>query len=85
MLHDLLRELAIHISKGEELEHRKRLIIDLNGENRPDWWVGQNQQGIIGYISSFIPRMLVKQTQQKVAARILSISTGRFRLRIHKV
>ncbi|AES94769.1 putative powdery mildew resistance protein, RPW8 [Medicago truncatula] len=63
MLHDLLRELAIRQSKGESFEQRKRLIIDLNGDTRPDWLIGLNQQGIIG------------QKQRKVDARILSIST----------
>ncbi|KAJ1419102.1 P-loop containing nucleoside triphosphate hydrolase [Sesbania bispinosa] len=75
MLHDLLRDLAIHQNKGEPFEQRKRLIIDLKGDNRPEWWVGQNQQGIIGHIFLFITRMLVKQEQLRVAARILSIST----------
>jgi hypothetical protein len=36
-MHDLLRDLAILQSKGESFEQRKRLIIDLNGGNRPDW------------------------------------------------
>jgi hypothetical protein len=78
MLHDLLRELAIHQSKGEPFEQRKRLIIDLNGDTRPDWWIGLNQQGIIGRMYSFIAGMLVKQRQLKVSARILSITTGMF-------
>jgi hypothetical protein len=78
MMHDLLRELAIHQSKGEPFEQRKRLIIDLNGHDRPDWWIGQNQQGIISRMHSFVAGLLVKQKQLKVAARILSISTGMF-------
>ncbi|WJX55428.1 hypothetical protein P8452_41196 [Trifolium repens] len=75
VMHDLLRELAIHQSKGEPFEQRKRLIIDLNGDDRPDWWIGPNQQGIISRMYSFIAGMLIKQKQLKVAARILSIST----------
>ncbi|WJX60807.1 hypothetical protein P8452_45968 [Trifolium repens] len=75
VMHDLLRELAIHQTKGEPFEQRKRLIIDLNGDDRPDWWIGPNQQGIISRVYSFIARMLIKQKQLKVAARILSIST----------
>jgi len=78
MLHDLLRDLAIHQSKGESFEQRKRLIIDLNGNNWPGWWVGPNQQGIISHRYSFITGMLVNQKQLKVAARILCISTGMF-------
>ncbi|CAJ2646253.1 unnamed protein product [Trifolium pratense] len=75
MMHDLLRELAIHQSKGEPFEQRKRLTIDLNGDDRPDWWIGPNQQGIISRMQSFVTGLLVKQKQLKVAARILSIST----------
>jgi hypothetical protein len=78
MMHDLLRELAIHQSKEESFEQRKRLNIDLNGDGRPNWWIGPNQQGIISSMYSFIAGMLVKQKQLKVAARILSISTGKF-------
>ncbi|TKY70539.1 disease resistance protein [Spatholobus suberectus] len=76
MLHDFLRELAIHQSEEEPFEQRKRLIVDLNGDNRPEWWVGQNQQGIIGRMFSFFLGMLVGQKQLGVGARILSISTG---------
>ncbi|XP_004511973.1 probable disease resistance protein At5g66900 [Cicer arietinum] len=75
MLHDLLQELAILQSKEKPFEERKRLIIDLSGDNRPDWWIGQNQQGVISRMYSSIAGMLVKQNQLKVAARILSIST----------
>ncbi|XP_054783431.1 probable disease resistance protein At5g66900 [Prosopis cineraria] len=43
--HDLLRKLAIRMS-NEELyfENRKRLIIDMNGNRRPDWWPRQQKQ-----------------------------------------
>lgn len=75
VLHDLLRELAIRQSKEEPFEQKERVIIDLNGDNRPEWWAGQNKQGIIGSIFSFIFGMLYGQKQQRVAARILSIST----------
>ncbi|CAI8588808.1 unnamed protein product [Vicia faba] len=75
MMHDLLRELAIHQSKGEPIEQRKRLIIELNGDNRPDWWIAQNQQGLISRAYSFISGMFVKPIQLKVDARVLSIST----------
>ncbi|KAF8034751.1 hypothetical protein BT93_C0917 [Corymbia citriodora subsp. variegata] len=43
MQHDLLRELAIlECSKGE-VENRERLILDLTGNNFPDWWSEQKQ------------------------------------------
>ncbi|MCI04213.1 disease resistance protein [Trifolium medium] len=75
MMHDLLRELAIHQSKEESFEKRKRLNIDLKGDDRPNWWIGSNQQGMISRMHSFVTGMLVKRKQLKVAARILSIST----------
>jgi len=78
MLHDLLRELAIKQRKMESSEQIKRLVIDLNGNNRPDWWIGPNQQGIISRMYSYITGKFVKQKQLKVDARILSISTGMF-------
>ncbi|GAU17399.1 hypothetical protein TSUD_232750 [Trifolium subterraneum] len=75
MMHDLLRELAIHQSKGEPFEQTKRLIVDLNGDDRPDWWIGPNQQGMISRMHSFVTGLFVKQKQLKVDASILSIST----------
>ncbi|XP_057975730.1 probable disease resistance protein At5g66900 isoform X1 [Malania oleifera] len=44
--HDLLRELAIHLSSQEPIELRKRLIMDLSGNNLPKWWKEQKQQPI---------------------------------------
>ncbi|CAJ1929771.1 unnamed protein product [Sphenostylis stenocarpa] len=75
MVHDLLRELALRQSREEAFEQRERLMIELNGDNRPEWWVGLNQQGIIARTFSYILGMFYRQKQLKVAARILSIST----------
>ncbi|XP_059456168.1 probable disease resistance protein At5g66900 [Corylus avellana] len=44
--HDLLRELAIHQSSLEPIEQRKRLIMDISGNNLPKWWTEQRQQPI---------------------------------------
>ncbi|KAG6664182.1 hypothetical protein CIPAW_02G074900 [Carya illinoinensis] len=44
--HDLLRELAIHQCSQEPIEQRKRLIIDINGNNIPKWWMEQRLQPI---------------------------------------
>ncbi|XP_062156398.1 probable disease resistance protein At5g66900 [Alnus glutinosa] len=41
--HDLLRELAIHQSSQEPIEQRKRLIMDISGNNLPKW-TEQKQQ-----------------------------------------
>ncbi|XP_010028299.1 probable disease resistance protein At5g66900 [Eucalyptus grandis] len=43
MQHDLLRELAILECNEGEVEKRERLILDLTGNNFPDWWSEQKQ------------------------------------------
>ncbi|XP_056164599.1 probable disease resistance protein At5g66900 isoform X2 [Syzygium oleosum] len=43
MQHDLLRELAIIECNQGEVEKRERLILDLTGNNFPDWWSEQKQ------------------------------------------
>ncbi|KAM1174747.1 hypothetical protein FF1_027276 [Malus domestica] len=42
--HDVLRELAIYNTKKGPVEHRKRLIIDICGDNLPKWWREQKHQ-----------------------------------------
>ncbi|KAK9924479.1 hypothetical protein M0R45_032845 [Rubus argutus] len=42
--HDLLRELAIYHSKLEPVEQRKRLIIEIYGDDLPKWWREHNYQ-----------------------------------------
>ncbi|XP_045814937.1 probable disease resistance protein At5g66900 [Trifolium pratense] len=74
VIHDLLRELANHQRKEESFDQRKRLIIDLHGDDRPDWWIGPNQHGMSSCMPSSVTRMWVKQKKVKVAAGILSIS-----------
>ncbi|KAB1201826.1 hypothetical protein CJ030_MR8G004362 [Morella rubra] len=44
--HDLLRELAIYLSSQEPIEQRKRLILDISGNNVPEWWTEQREQPI---------------------------------------
>ncbi|KAB1201833.1 hypothetical protein CJ030_MR8G004369 [Morella rubra] len=51
--HDLLRELAIQQSSKEPLiEHRKRLILDISGNNVLDWWTEQREQPINAFLLS---------------------------------
>ncbi|MED6167400.1 hypothetical protein PIB30_002371 [Stylosanthes scabra] len=77
VLHDLLRKLAIHQSEREQIEQRRKLTIEINGDDRPEWWVRQNQQGIVSrlFSLSFLPGRLTEQKQLKVAAKVLSITT----------
>ncbi|KAF5451348.1 hypothetical protein F2P56_026461 [Juglans regia] len=44
--HDLLRELAMHQSNLEPVEQRKRLIVDISGNNLPKWWIEHNLKPI---------------------------------------
>ncbi|KAM5576413.1 hypothetical protein ABKV19_007338 [Rosa sericea] len=51
-LHDILRELAIYQSSVESIEQRKRLIIDMSGDNFPEWWTEQKCQPINAHLLS---------------------------------
>ncbi|XP_050365554.1 probable disease resistance protein At5g66890 isoform X2 [Argentina anserina] len=51
-LHDILRELAIYQSSVESVEQRKRLIIDISGDNFPEWWTEQKCQPINAHLLS---------------------------------
>ncbi|KAK9054078.1 hypothetical protein SSX86_025154 [Deinandra increscens subsp. villosa] len=44
--HDLLRELAIHLSSQEQISQRKKLFIEIHGNDIPAWWIEQTQQPI---------------------------------------
>ncbi|XP_076917336.1 putative disease resistance protein At5g66900 [Bidens hawaiensis] len=44
--HDLLRELAIHLSSQEPIAQRNRLLIEICGNVIPVWWIEQPQQPI---------------------------------------
>ncbi|KAL8199358.1 hypothetical protein R6Q57_012926 [Mikania cordata] len=46
MQHDLLRELAIHLSSKDPIALRKRLYIEIHENNIPDWWIQQTQPSI---------------------------------------
>ncbi|CAK9320370.1 unnamed protein product [Citrullus colocynthis] len=41
--HDILRDLAIHLMNMEPIEQGKRLILDINGNDLPKWWVDQEK------------------------------------------
>ncbi|KAH1118971.1 hypothetical protein AAZX31_17G171900 [Glycine max] len=73
VIHDLLRELAIHQSNQEPIEERKRLIIETN-ENKSEWGLCEKQQGMMTRILSFCFRYCAKQKYQQIPAHTLSIS-----------
>ncbi|XP_028779385.1 probable disease resistance protein At5g66900 [Neltuma alba] len=74
MQHDLLRDLAIHQSNQEPVERRRRLMVDINENNR-QWCVQEHQRGIIARMLSIFLKWCVRQKQQPAIARTLSIST----------
>ena len=41
--HDVLRDLAIHLSSEEPITERERLIVDISGNELP-MWMNQEQQ-----------------------------------------
>ncbi|MFS7891077.1 putative powdery mildew resistance protein, RPW8 [Helianthus anomalus] len=44
--HDLLRELAIHLSSQDPIAQRKRLFIEIHGNDLPAMWSDETQQAI---------------------------------------
>ncbi|XP_054776858.1 probable disease resistance protein At5g66900 [Prosopis cineraria] len=72
--HGLLRELAIHQSNQEPFERRRRLMIDINENNR-QWCLEEQQQNIIFRLLSAFLEWCARQKQQPAIARIMSIST----------
>ncbi|KAM0039708.1 putative powdery mildew resistance protein, RPW8 [Helianthus debilis subsp. tardiflorus] len=44
--HDLLRELAIHLSSQDPIAQRERLFIEIHGNDLPEWWSEETQQAI---------------------------------------
>ncbi|KAK1433029.1 hypothetical protein QVD17_09933 [Tagetes erecta] len=44
--HDLLRELAIHLSSQEPIPQRKRMLIEIKANDIPGWWIKQTFQPI---------------------------------------
>ncbi|XP_059623787.1 probable disease resistance protein At5g66900 isoform X3 [Cornus florida] len=59
--HDLLRELAIHLSSREPIEQRQRLIMDIRGYDFPEWFVEP--------IQPFHARLLSISTDETFSSR----------------
>ncbi|KAJ0770668.1 putative P-loop containing nucleoside triphosphate hydrolase [Helianthus annuus] len=62
--HDLLRELAIHLSTQEPVAERKRFFIDVHRNEFPTWWLAQTEQPING-------RILSISTDERISAIVL--------------
>ncbi|PWA58352.1 Disease resistance protein [Artemisia annua] len=50
--HDVLRELAIHISSQEPISERKQLFMEIHGNEFPKWWTQKTEQPINARILS---------------------------------
>lgn len=61
MRHDLFQELAIHQRKisQEPLEKRKRLIINITGNDLPQWWTEQKEHHIAAHVLSISTGLLL--------------------------
>ncbi|XP_062102139.1 probable disease resistance protein At5g66900 isoform X2 [Humulus lupulus] len=51
--HGMLRELAIHQSKQDPQEKRKRLIVEIAGNKLPQWWNEQIEQPFNAHLVAF--------------------------------
>ncbi|KAF5463857.1 hypothetical protein F2P56_013985 [Juglans regia] len=83
--HDLLRELAIHQCSLEPVEQRKRLIIDISGNNIPKWWMEQRLQPINAQLLSISTDETFSSSwcnllPAKVEVLVLNFQTKNYRL-----
>ncbi|KAF5958207.1 hypothetical protein HYC85_005432 [Camellia sinensis] len=59
MQHDLLRDLAIHQSDQNPIEHRKRLIVDIVANDLPRWWIDQREHPVHARLVSISTGVLI--------------------------
>ncbi|KAK9054077.1 hypothetical protein SSX86_025153 [Deinandra increscens subsp. villosa] len=83
--HDLLRELAIHLSSQEQISQRKKLFIEIHGNDIPAWWIEQTQQPINTRLLSISTDETFSSSwydlkAPKVQALVLNIRSKRYTL-----
>nr|XP_023887465.1 probable disease resistance protein At5g66900 [Quercus suber]POE67358.1 putative disease resistance protein [Quercus suber] len=81
--HDVLRDLAIHLCSREPITERERLIVDINGNNLPEWWMEQEQQLINARLLSISTDELFSSSwcniqAPKVEALVLNFHTRNY-------
>ncbi|XP_075635607.1 putative disease resistance protein At5g66900 [Castanea sativa] len=81
--HDVLRDLAIHLCSREPITERERLIVDINGNNLPEWWMEQEQQLINARLLSISTDELFSSSwcniqAPKVEALVLNFNTRNY-------
>ncbi|TXG59494.1 hypothetical protein EZV62_014067 [Acer yangbiense] len=79
MHHDILRDLIVHQSKLEPIEQRKRLIIDISGNQFPKWWSEQNQNSIHARLLS-ISTGWYELNAPEVEVIVLNVRTNKYAL-----
>ena len=71
MQHDLLRDLAIHQTSQEPEAQRDRLIIDISGNNLPEWWNVENEYQIKARILSISTGLFISVLMHTLVERLL--------------
>ncbi|KAL7193207.1 hypothetical protein ACSBR2_024923 [Camellia fascicularis] len=83
MQHDLLRDLAIHQSDQNPIEHRKRLIVDIVANDLPRWWIEQREQVHARLVSISTDEMFSSNWHNmqlpEVEVLVLNIQAGNYK------
>lgn len=81
--HDLLRDLAIHQSDQNPIEHRKRLIVDIVANDLPRWWIEQREQVHARLVSISTDEMFSSNWHNmqlpEVEVLVLNIQAGNYK------
>ncbi|CAN1325447.1 Probable disease resistance protein At5g66900 [Linum perenne] len=72
--HDLLRELAIHQTNLGTFEQRERLILEVTGNDVPDWWMEQKQLRIDSRLMSIATDERFSRTWCNIQAPKLEVT-----------
>ncbi|KAJ8764350.1 hypothetical protein K2173_006090 [Erythroxylum novogranatense] len=85
MQHDLLRELAIHLSNLEPIENRERVTVDIIGNNLPDWLTEGRQLSLKARLLSIFsgdkfPSKWCMMEVPKLEALVLNFRTQNYTL-----
>ncbi|KAM3691745.1 hypothetical protein ACB094_08G034700 [Castanea mollissima] len=83
--HDVLRDLAIHLSSQDPITERERFIVDIRGNKLPEWWMKQEQLLINARLLSISTDELFSSRwcniqAPKVEALVLNFQTGNYTL-----
>ncbi|CAN1221234.1 Probable disease resistance protein At5g66900 [Linum grandiflorum] len=83
--HDLLRELSIHQTNFGTFEQRKRLILEVTGNDVPDWWMEQKQLKIDSRLMSITTDERFSRTWCNIQAPKLEVLVLNFHTRCYRL